>query len=478
MKRSYTYFIFGLVMFLSVDVTAQNQPADISIGRKQIEVNDSVLYMNFDIDISRLKIKSNQGIVLIPVLQSASVMKMFPEVIINGRNRHISYNRMIGNKHKSEGYNEPYTVVKFNRKTQAIISYSMEVPFEPWMENSTLLLQEDVCGCRNNIQITFNNIVKQNIVKLRRFTPLLTYLSPELNVSEYGQDSIVSALFFPDSKATLLTNYGQNLQNITTATSVMADKNLIITGINIVAGASPEGTYNYNEQLSKERAQSLAFYFETHYNIPARLIETKWVGEDWNLLLKLVEQSDMKYKQPTVDIIKNTGVFSGRENDLMKLMAGKPYLYMQEHFFHQLRRASYTIRYHKAPFDITKGRELIFTSPNLLSVDEMLFIADSYPQNSAEYKKITGIAAKMYSGNPIANINASSVALSAGDTVAAKQYLERFKENPSSWNNLGVMYSMEGNYDLAFQYFQKAIDNGNTDAVYNMKKLNYMVTIP
>lgn len=471
MKSLYTYLVLGIMAFLSVEVNAQNQLMGITLIQSQVEVKGKNLYVNFDVDMSQLDFRSNQGVVLIPSIQSkaAGKIKILPEVIVNGRNRQISYDRTIDRKRKQALYNEPYIIVKNNKKSQTIISYKMVIPFEEWMENSTLSLTEGLYGCRNTLQETSNLIVAQNIESPVEISPLLTYLSPVLESPIKEQESITSVILFPESKSTILLDYEHNKQNIAQIESILSG--VTVKYIHIIGSASPEGAYLFNEQLSKERALSLVAYLKTHYNISTSLDKVEWVGENWDSLLQLVVQSEMKYKQEAIDIIENTDVFSGRENQLMKLNSGKTYQYMQEYFFPELRYASYTIYFEPIPFDITKGRELMTSNPQSLSVTELLLVADSYSNNSIEYKNAIEITVKTYPDNMIANINASSVALSAGNIAGAKQYLARFEQQPEALNNLGVISMIEGNYESAHQYFQKAIDLGSVEAGRNMEEL-------
>lgn len=469
MKALYTYLILFLSTFLPITTDAQKQPLDSSISVQQIKVDvkKDKLYLNFNIHVNQPELRSNQGIVLTPVLQSSGNSRTFPEVVINRRNRNISYNRTVERKSKAESYRNPYAVVKINKKSRMVIPYQAEIPFEAWMENSDLLLREDILCCRNLTQNISSQIVSQNI----GIIPLLTYIYPKSISSEVPQDSISSVLFFPESMATILPGYRQNNQNILKAGSILNDKNLIVTNIHIVGAASPDGPYPFNENLSKKRAHSLSSFFASHYNVPSKLEDIVWLGEDWNSLLKMVEQSDLKTKQQIIDIIKRATPPAKRNETLMKLASGEPYRYMLIHFFPDLRYASYTIHYKAIPFNMAKGRELIFSAPHALSADEMLLIAAGYPTKSTEYKQVIYIAIKTHPENMDININASSIALSAGNTSEAKQYLLRFEQQPETWNNLGVVFLLEGNNKLAKEYFQKAIAHQDKNAISNMEKL-------
>lgn len=473
MKTVSAYFILGLIWLLSaMQVKGQNQSGSISIPQHTITVKEHQLHVNLDIDISRLDIKSNEGIILTPILQASEGMKRLPEVIVNRRNRNISYDRRVSHPRQLGLYHAPYTVVKINKQSETIIRYNVTIPFETWMENSQLILQEDLRGCGDVTQGISDRTVAQHIAAPYVITPVLTYLSPAKEVVESRQDSITSVLYFPDSATEISLDYAQNRPNLTQTATLLADKNHTVTEIRIIGAASPAGEYQFNKELSEERALSLSSYFQSQFHITPRLDNVKWIGEDWSTLLSLVEQSDMECKQQVVEIIKNVGIFAGRKVKLMDLQYGDPYRYMAEHFFPLLRRVSYTIHYQIAAFDVMQGRELILSDPQALSAHEMLLVAESYPQNSKEYQQAIEMTAKRYPDNLIAHINASSLWLQAGNTTAAKQDLEPFEQQPESWNNLGVLYMMEGDYDLASNYLRQAMDRGDMNAVHNMNELN------
>lgn len=470
MKSLHTYFSLGLMVLSTMGVGAQNQSIGIDTHNNKIEVKEKKLYVNFDVDLSKLDIRSNQGVILIPVIQSGDRTKALAEVIVNGRDKNISYNRTLSRRKKQPSYSEPYVVVRNDKRDKTMVSYRTVIPFEGWMESSSLFLTVSIYGCHNTAQGISKLLLVQKIESPYVPSPLLTYIAPVAEVSHRDQEFLSSIVFFPENESEISLKYEQNRPNLMQIDSVLSK--ITINSIQITGSASPQGLYIANEELSKDRALSLAAYLKAHYNISTKLDKIEWIGENWDSLLKLIEQSDMPGKQQVIDIIKNTGLFSGRESELMKLNSGKPYKYIQENFFPQLRYASYAINFRSMPFDITKGRELIVSNPRLLSVNEMLLVADSYPRNSTEYKNTIEITAKMHPENMIANIDASSVALSAGNIFVAKQYLEQFMQRSESWNNLGVIYMLEGNYESAYQYFQKAIDTGSIEAIDNMKELN------
>lgn len=88
---------------------------------------------------------------------------------------------------------------------------------------------------------------------------------------------------------------------------------------------------------------------------------------------------------------------------------------------------------------------MLGTNPRYLSLDEMYRIANSYPADSEEFRRVFEIAVRTYPNDPIANLNAAAMALSQKDTLQAKMYLDKADKNaPEYENNLGVYYMLTG----------------------------------
>ena len=471
MKYSYTYFILGLISFLALEVEAKELLTDVTISNNKIVVKDSKLYVDFDIDISEIDLRSNQSIILTPTINRAGRVMNLPEIVLNGRNNQISYNRLVKNERKQPLYSKPYMVMRFRSNSESLIPYTATIPFEEWMEGSTLLLKQDVnLGCKDKVLDVGRMVVEQSVEAPYHFTPMLTYLSVSADALTKEQQSIESFIFFPRGKSEIIVDYKQNRQNIAKIDTLLV--NSVINYIRIVGSASPEGIYQSNKELSERRALVLASYLGKHYNVSTKIEKIDWVGENWKSLTTLVQGADMEYKQEVLGIIENVGIFSGREKSLMELKSGAPYRYIDTYLFPKLRRASYVVHFKNKPFDVMAGREQVISNPKLLSVDEMLFVAQSYSVDSPEYKRVIETAIKQYPENVMANINMSSILIGEGEFVKAKKYLEKYKENPASWSNMGVIYMVEGDNKLAYEYLQKSVDRGDVDAINNMKELN------
>ena len=118
-----------------------------------------------------------------------------------------------------------------------------------------------------------------------------------------------------------------------------------ISKIHIIAGCSPEGTYEYNQRLSKNRAREIRNVLKRYITLPDSVIKEESRGINWEGLYNLVEASDMEHRDTILHIMNISpelyeinGVMKElRKIRLIWLKDGKPWKYMYEHFFPQLR---------------------------------------------------------------------------------------------------------------------------------------------
>lgn len=127
-----------------------------------------------------------------------------------------------------------------------------------------------------------------------------------------------------------------------------ADSTARLNSIDIVAYASPEGSFTLNRKLARKRAENISAYLRG--NMPflsGSLFNVQPKGIDWNGLAAMVEVSDMRYRAEVLNILRNVPettyrngkLVDSRLKRLMDLRGGRPYNYMLTHFFPELRSA-------------------------------------------------------------------------------------------------------------------------------------------
>lgn len=118
-----------------------------------------------------------------------------------------------------------------------------------------------------------------------------------------------------------------------------------------------DGVTRYNELLANRRADSLKAYLVRHAQIPGELVSVRGEGIGWGVLRQLVAASAMPDKDEVLHILDNTPVWirdsrgkivDGRKKQLMDLCGGRPYNYMMEHIFPEVRSSLSATCYRKA----------------------------------------------------------------------------------------------------------------------------------
>ena len=131
----------------------------------------------------------------------------------------------------------------------------------------------------------------------------------------------------------------------------------------------------------------------------------------------------------------------------------------------------FEIQYNRTQIDSSQGRKLLAGGSTNLTLSEFFAVANSYPTGSAEYNDALDLAARLFPESAEANINAAAVALVRGDKVRARRYLERFSTLPEAYNNMGILYMLEGNRDKAEVYLEMAQAAGVKQASQALKQL-------
>ena len=170
-------------------------------------------------------------------------------------------------------------------------------------------------------------------------------------IVSHAQTSIESLeVYFPQGKSAWspsFRNNGANMQQFIERIREVEQRSAShhILCIHYRAAASPEGSLALNKRLSLQRAESITRYLKQHFNFPDSIVTVITPGEDWETLAKMVADSDMPYKQETLDFLNQMQqrIAAGESSEtckreLMKLHGGQPWQYMYRHFFPSLRR--------------------------------------------------------------------------------------------------------------------------------------------
>lgn len=135
--------------------------------------------------------------------------------------------------------------------------------------------------------------------------------------------------------------------------ALQQDTSRCIRQVRIVSGTSPEGTTKANERLATNRSERIRQYLNRHFPSWNLSFDIRSEVEDWAGLAALVAASDMPARDEVLEILRNTPVWviengrvvDSRKRQLGMLQGGRPWRYMEEHFFPELRRSRVRVVY-------------------------------------------------------------------------------------------------------------------------------------
>ena len=238
--------------------------------------------------------------------------------------------------------------------------------------------------------------------------------------------------------------------------------------LRIVGYGAPIGNYHANEERSADRALSLKNFLMTNKVLGVDGLSVTWIAEDWDSIATLAGRSDMKLKKAVLDIISTVPVVNGREDEIEHLGGGAPYAFMKQYIFPKVRRLSYTAQLLRRGVT-TDGT--VNGDSHAVSLTGLVATAQNFSVGSREYNDIVDLTARLFPDNAEANINAAGVALMRGNVGQAEQYLRNWQTDPRAYNNIGVMYMLQGNWAKAEVYLEMAQARGVKEAT---EALNYL----
>ena len=392
MKNLQGWMILGIACLAgcvgtTIPVQAQQTATAIVVKERLVEHVGDRLIIDMKLALDELSLPANRSLVCTPLIERGDSVRALPPVIVNGRNRQIQYDR----SGRDAAANGEFVLRRHNGKEQTF-DYHASIPFAKWMERSEVSLVADFCGCgwealSNDKSPLFPIRIAEPVV----LRPLLAYVTPEAERVKERVKEGSAFLDFPVNRTEIYPEYRDNPSELRkileTVSSVKEDPYATITEVYIKGFASPEGTYKHNTYLAEHRAKALIEYVKGLYHFEQARFTVDFEPEDWAGLEKRVENGGASYRVLLRDI------------------------------YPALRHSDYAVRYTIRSFTVEEARELIYSDPRQLSLNEMFQVAQTMEPGSDAYREVFEIAVRMYPEDPVSNLNAALTAIDACDLV-------------------------------------------------------------
>lgn len=212
------------------------------------------------------------------------------------------------------------------------------------------------------------------LILLAGYLPFVSASGNNTDISPAWQAQDSVRIYFKQSKIDFVPDLNENQKNLDRITDSLrntyTDSLFKLLHVEVVGGASPEGSIKFNKWLSEERAKVLFNYLSRFTELPESIRTTRFLGRDWRGLIRLVRlDENVPYREETLvlleDIANEAEKGSSAKGDhlkrIKKLRGGVPYEYMYTHLFPILRASQINLLYQKVMNPMKVTPEIIQT---------------------------------------------------------------------------------------------------------------------
>ncbi len=469
MKR-FAYTLFCMAAFATSALAQANSDTLRVVESNVSRVGEDVI-VDMKLDLSHIEVGRNRTLVYRPLLMKEDSVAELTPIIVNGRVRHIQYQRL----ERAEDFPNEIEIRRENG-TEQTLDYHARVPFTDWMNKSEVVMVCDLCGCGwESLQNDRSSLFPVNLVH-EPVVPAVLYITPLAEV-KVREKSGSAYLDFPVNQTVIRPDYRRNSTELAaidaTIQSVEDDPNATITKVTIKGYASPEGSYANNQRLAEGRSNALLEYVKKLHDFGDAEFSVSSEPEDWEGLEKRIESSSIADKEEWLAIIRDSEP-ADLDRKEWKLKQLPSYREVLNTIYPALRHSDYTVEYHIRNFTTDEAREMLYKDPSQLSLEEMYRVAQTYEVGSEPYNEVFEIAVRLYPDDPISNLNAANTALLNRNATAARRYLTKAAEGPEKRLAEGVASWLEGDTDQARSIFESLTDDPKVgvQAKENLEKMD------
>ena len=462
--KKYTVLALTALLLVPQAKAQTEMPDGVTANRVTMKRDGSYLTVSMTLRLDGVEAKGDRAVLITPLLENGGANKALRPVGIYSRNRYFHYARR-GEERMLGGADE---LSYKDKEKPDTLAYQVILPYEPWMDGSSLTLLSQTYGCCDKVLAEQSQTVGKFRGKRPEFIPQLVYVQPEVERVKTRALAGTAYIDFPVNRTEIRPDYRNNRREldkiIATIDSVRADKDITVTSLAIKGYASPEGSYAGNARLATGRTEALKDYVSELYRFETGFIRTSSEPEDWEGLRRYVEKSGLGHKQEILTLI-DSGEEPDRKERRIRSAYPEDYRVLLRDCYPALRHSDYRIEYTIRSFtDVAEMRRVMRTQPQKLSLQELFLVAQDCEPGSREFDEVFDIAVRMYPDDPVANLNAANTALRHKDLKAARRYLAKASDMPQSVYARGICALLEKDYAEAETLLKQAQSQGITEA--------------
>lgn len=400
------------------------------------------------------------------VFNRKAALELTPNLVYEGGNTAFPSVTFQGEKYPGNNTVIPYAEGKS-------VSYSASTDYKPEMAKSELWI--NIVGKKGNKVKDLGGILVANGVIATETLVQSDYkaaLAPTNFVrdTETSQSALIHFLVNSSYvRPAQLKNAGY-LALLEFVKQSVNDTNLVITSIDLIGHASPEGEATLNENLSIDRAKAVDTYVKKEVKKAkiagadaADFYTQKGEGADWDGFFDLLANSNLSDKEMIKRTLDGEPLLSTKEKTLKSLES--TYAEIHDEILPELRRTEIKVNYTILGKTDAQILALAKNDPSKLTANELMHAAtltEDAAEQLAIYKSMVSLYPNDYRG-----YNNEAALLWATDKAAAKVLFEKaynVEANAITKNNMGVVKASEKADGAALELFKVS---DTPEAVYN-----------
>lgn len=184
---------------------------------------------------------------------------------------------------------------------------------------------------QTEIETKIDTLVQKDTVEVEAPVPVVSNKNVTLHIQ------------YKSGSSMLLHDLGNNAkemnQFLAVLDSMKTNPNITINSIRVSGFASIDGSSSTNMRLSRERAEGVAKYLRSKYTDLQSKITSEGRGEDWDGLLKYIEEAvGLPRKDEAAYILRTAETEAAKESQIRRLDGGRFYQTIYRDIFPKLRR--------------------------------------------------------------------------------------------------------------------------------------------
>lgn len=413
------------VLFLGFSgaVSAQSK-----ISNDRIERSGDDVVVTFEVQTEDNSIPRNRKEVILPYLYNGKDTLYLDPLEVYGKNRYKREKQeyhIAGDKDWELGENQ---ILKGD-----VYLYAAQTRLKRWMKPAQLGIKRQMvgCACENDMpdELLGQYLFEEPAMPPRRIPDYV--LADAEKFWDFGQDEL--EIIFKVSKIEIDSSVFDNELTfgkiLTAVDKIHSNPKYKIEKIQVAGYASPEGPPKFNTWLGENRAKALINYIIEHrpeYELTMEDFEIVNGEENWAGLKKVLEGSDMKERDQVIAVIDDESLTG--EQKKLKIWAmnkGRVWRSMLKEIYPHLRSARYLSIYY-----------------------------DSTDDKAVE------------------TINQANALIREGKYAEGYELAMTVQEDMRAHNTMGVALMLQGRFEEAMPWFEKALEGNCPSAQQNIDAIN------